>query len=111
MEHLEEKQGYKYTQSDDVDIKERVIAIQVYTPDGQSERWRLITDEEAEQYTALQEAAFKEEQELMTADIDSTTTEDNTVEIDCPSCGRKIYYTPPTDEASTEEAIMVDDEL
>lgn len=111
MEHLEEKQGYKYTQSDDIDIKERVIASQVYTPDGQSSRWKQITDEEADEFMKLQEAAFKEEQELMTADIDSTTTEDNTVEIECPSCGRKIYYTPPTDEASTEEAIMMDDDL
>lgn len=106
MEHLEIKEGYKYTQSADVDITERVIAEQLYIPNGQSEIWKQITDAEADELEKQKEAQLK------TANEDGTTSsEDNTVVIECPSCGRKIYYTPPVEETEAETAIMIDDEL
>lgn len=65
MEHLEIKEGYKYTQKDDVEITERVIAEQLYTPDGQSSLWKQITDAEAAEYQEQIAAAIKEQEEKM----------------------------------------------
>lgn len=115
MEHLEIKEGYKYTQVSDVEISERVIAEQLYIPDGQSELWKSITDEEAATYEAEKEKALKEQEglhsEISTATVDTETTVDRTIEIDCPHCGKKIYYTPPTDSTDVSEIGSFDDEL
>lgn len=48
MKHLEIIPGYKYTQATDVAIKDRIVAEQLYMPDGQENNWKSITDAEAE---------------------------------------------------------------
>lgn len=64
MEHLEKVEGYKYTQAqEELDILERIIAEQLYTPDGQSSLWKKITDAEAADYQEQIDAARKEQEE------------------------------------------------
>ena len=65
MKLLDKKDGYKWTQAADVDIKDRIIASKMYLADSAKESdWKQITDAEAEilqeqQKTALTEAERK----------------------------------------------------
>lgn len=127
MEHLERKEGYRYTQVAETEISERVLAEELYIPDGQGELWTLITEAEAETYQQAKDAAMEAEYashggdgvSAAAADDDAVAV-DHTVEITCPHCGKTIYYTPATDDTTAvaagddeggEAGIMIDDEL
>lgn len=48
MKRLERKDGYKYTQSADVELQDRLILSAIYLADTEREdNWKLITEEEA----------------------------------------------------------------
>lgn len=127
MEHLERKEGYRYTQVAETEISERVLAEELYIPDGQDERWALITEAEAEAYQQAKDAAMAAmETEYnggvsAAADADDAAAVDHTVEITCPHCGKTIYYTPAVDDTTavaageddgeTGAAMAIDDEL
>lgn len=126
MEHLERKEGYRYTQVAETEISERVLAEELYIPDGQSGLWTLITEAEADEYQKAKDAAMAAmETEYnggvsAAADTDDAAAESHTVEITCPHCGKTIYYTPAVDDTTAvaagededgEAAIMIDDEL
>ena len=49
MKLLDKKDGYKWTQAADIDIKERIIVSKMYLADSAQESdWKQITDAEAE---------------------------------------------------------------
>lgn len=48
MKLLQKKDGYKYTQSADVELQDRLILSVIYLADTEREdNWKLITEEEA----------------------------------------------------------------
>ena len=59
MKLLEKKDGYKWTQKADIDIKERIIVSKIYLADSARESdWKQITDAEAEALEKQQETAL-----------------------------------------------------
>ena len=61
MKLLDKKDGYKWTQAADVDIRDRIIASKMYLADSAKESdWKQITDAEAEILKEQQEAALSE---------------------------------------------------
>lgn len=118
MIHLDIQEGKKYTQVEEVEIKDRVVAEQLYIPDADESKWQLVSDEEAEVYSKQIEEYNKSlypeiEDNITVVDTDGNAITDRTIHINCPSCGRDIYVTPPTDstEASTmdEDNIIIED--
>lgn len=62
MKRLERKDGYRYTQSADVNIEDRIIARSLVIADTASESdWKLITDTEAEILQEQQKTAYEAE--------------------------------------------------
>lgn len=58
---LDEVEGYKYTQSDDVEIIDRLFLTKIYLAnEADKGKWKLITDAEAEAAEKLQEMAIQE---------------------------------------------------
>lgn len=56
MKRLERKEGYRYTQSEDVNIEDRIIVRSLVLADTANESdWRLITEEEANKIIEEQE--------------------------------------------------------
>ena len=61
MKLLDKKDGYKWTQAADIDIKERIIVSKMYLADSALESdWKQITDAEAEILEKQQEMALTE---------------------------------------------------
>ena len=61
MKLLDKKDGYKWTQAADVDIKDRIIVSRMYLADSAQESdWKQITDAEAEALEKQQETALTE---------------------------------------------------
>ena len=61
MKLLDKKDGYKWTQKADIDIKDRIIVSKIYLADSARENdWKQITDAEAEILEEQQEAALSE---------------------------------------------------
>lgn len=61
MKLLDEKDGYKWTQAADIDIKDRIIVSKMYLADSaQKSDWKLIPDSEAEILKKQQETALTE---------------------------------------------------
>lgn len=62
MKLLDKKDGYKWTQAADIDIKERIIVSKMYLADSAKESdWKQITDAEAELLKEQQKAAYEAE--------------------------------------------------
>ena len=62
MKLLNKKDGYKWTQAADVDIKDRIIVSKMYLADSAKESdWKQITDAEAEMLEEQQKAAYEAE--------------------------------------------------
>ena len=62
MKLLDIKDGYKWTQAADIDIKERIIVSKIYLADSAKESdWKQITDAEAEALKKQQETAYEAE--------------------------------------------------
>lgn len=60
MKLLDKKDGYKWTQAADIDIKERIIVSKIYLADSAQESdWKQITDAEAELLQEQQETAYE----------------------------------------------------
>ena len=60
MKLLDKKDGYKWTQKADIDIKDRIIVSKMYLADSARESdWKQITDAEAEILEKQQEAAYE----------------------------------------------------
>ena len=61
MKLLDEVVGYKYTQADDVEIQDRLFLTKIYLAnEADVDKWKLITDAEAEEAEKLQELAIQE---------------------------------------------------
>lgn len=62
MKLLDKKDGYKWTQAADVDIKDRIIVSKIYLADSAQESdWKQIPDSEAEILKKQQETAYEAE--------------------------------------------------
>lgn len=62
MKLLDKKDGYKWTQTADIDIKERIFVSKIYLADSAQESdWKQITDAEAETLKEQQETAYEAE--------------------------------------------------
>lgn len=62
MKLLDKKDGYKWTQVADVDIKDRIIVSKMYLADSaQKSDWKQISDAEAELLKEQQKAAYEAE--------------------------------------------------
>ena len=62
MKLLDKKDGYKWTQKADIDIKERIIVSKIYLADSARESdWKQITDAEAEILEEQQKNAYEAE--------------------------------------------------
>ena len=62
MKLLDKKNGYKWTQAADIDIKDRIIVSKMYLADSAQESdWKLIPDSEAEILKKQQETAYEAE--------------------------------------------------
>lgn len=62
MKRLERKDGYRYTQSEDVNIEDRIIAIGLVLADTANESdWKLITEAEADEIIRRQEESMNEQ--------------------------------------------------
>ena len=62
MKLLDKKDGYKWTQKADINIKDRIIVSKIYLADSARESdWKQITDAEAEILEKQQEAAYEAE--------------------------------------------------
>lgn len=60
MKLLDEKDGYKWTQAADIDIKDRIIVSKMYLADSALESdWKQIPDSEAEILEKQQRTAFE----------------------------------------------------
>lgn len=60
MKLLNKKDGYKWTQAADVDIKDRIIVSKMYLADSAKESdWKQITDAEAEILEEQQKTAYE----------------------------------------------------
>ena len=65
MKLLDKKDGYKWTQMADIDIKDRIIASKMYLADSAKESdWKQITDAEAEALEKQQEMAYEAERKI-----------------------------------------------
>ena len=63
MKRLERKDGYRYTQSADVNIEDRIIVRSLVLADTASESdWKLITEAEADEIKRRQEESMNEQQ-------------------------------------------------
>lgn len=63
MKRLERKDGYRYTQSTDVNIEDRIIARSLFIADTANESdWKLITEAEADEIKRRQEESMNEQQ-------------------------------------------------
>ena len=59
MKRLERKDGYRYTQSADVNIEDRIIARSLVLADTANESdWKLITEAEADEIRRQQEESM-----------------------------------------------------
>ena len=68
MKLLDKKDGYKWTQAADVDIKERIIVSTIYLADSALESdWKQITDAEAELLKEQQKNAYEAERSQIEA--------------------------------------------
>ena len=62
MKLLDKKDGYKWTQKADIDIKDRIIVSKMYLADSAQESdWKQITDAEAEILEEQQKNAYEAE--------------------------------------------------
>ena len=62
MKLLDKKDGYKWTQAADVDIKDRIIVSKMYLADSARESdWKQITDAEAEILEEQQKTVYEAE--------------------------------------------------
>lgn len=62
MKLLDKKDGYKWTQMADIDIKDRIFVSKMYLADSAKESdWKQITDAEAELLKEQQKAAYEAE--------------------------------------------------
>lgn len=62
MKLLDKKDGYKWTQAADIDIKERIFVSKMYLADSAQESdWKQITDAEAELLQEQQKEVFEAE--------------------------------------------------
>lgn len=62
MKRLERKDGYRYTQSADVNIEDRIIVRSLVLADTASESdWKLITEAEAYEIKRQQEESMNEQ--------------------------------------------------
>ena len=62
MKLLNKKDGYKWTQMADIDIKDRIFVSKMYLADSAKESdWKQITDAEAELLEKQQKAAYEAE--------------------------------------------------
>lgn len=65
MKLLDKKDGYKWTQMADIDIKERIFVSMIYLADSAKESdWKQISDAEAEILEKQQETALTEAERL-----------------------------------------------
>ena len=61
MKLLDEVVGYKYTQADEVEIQDRLFLTKIYLAnEADVDKWKLITDAEAEQAEKMQQIAIQE---------------------------------------------------
>ena len=62
MKLLDKKDGYKWTQAADIDIRDRIIVSKMYLADSARESdWKQITDAEAELLQEQQKTAYEAE--------------------------------------------------
>lgn len=62
MKLLDKKDGYKYTQSADVELQDRLILSAIYLADTANESdWKLITEAEADEIIRQQEESMNEQ--------------------------------------------------
>ena len=62
MKRLERKDGYRYTQSADVNIEDRIIVRSLVIADTANESdWKLITEAEADEISRRQEESMNEQ--------------------------------------------------
>ena len=62
MKLLDKKDGYKWTQKADIDIKDRIIVTKMYLADSAKESdWKQITDAEAEILEEQQKTIYEAE--------------------------------------------------
>lgn len=62
MKLLDKKDGYKWTQTADIDIKERIFVSKMYLADSAQESdWKQITDAEVEALKEQQKEVFEAE--------------------------------------------------
>lgn len=62
MKLLNKKDGYKYTQSADVELQDRLILSVIYLADTANESdWKLITEAEADEIRRQQEESMNEQ--------------------------------------------------
>ena len=62
MKRLERKDGYRYTQSADVNIEDRIIVRSLVLADTANEsEWKLITEAEADEIRRQQEESMNEQ--------------------------------------------------
>lgn len=66
---LKASEGYKLTQSNDIDIKERILASTIALGKYDSQdNWKEVTDEEAEALRKEQDEAIRKENEQQEVD-------------------------------------------
>ena len=62
MKLLDKKDGYKYTQSADVELQDRLILSVIYLADTANESdWKIITETEADEIRRQQEESMNEQ--------------------------------------------------
>ena len=62
MKLLDKKDGYKYTQSADVELQDRLILSVIYLADTANESdWKLITEAEADEIRRQQEESMNKQ--------------------------------------------------
>lgn len=62
MKLLDKKDGYKYTQSEDVELQDRLILSIICLADTANESdWKLITEAEADEIRRQQEESMNEQ--------------------------------------------------
>lgn len=62
MRILQRKDGYKYTQSADVELQDRLILSVIYLADTANESdWKIITEAEADEIRRQQEESMNEQ--------------------------------------------------
>lgn len=62
MKRLERKEGYRYTQSADVNIEDRIIVRSLVLADTANESdWKLVTEAEADEIRRQQEESMNEQ--------------------------------------------------